>query len=79
MLILSIKDTDKMSMIGDYIYKDDKCVGKGTFGTVYTAYKNNHPEVSYHRNLYHFMGKLSRPQIDKILSFFFFFFSENRV
>ena len=34
-----------MSIIGNYIYKDDKWIGKGTFGTVYKAYKNNHPEV----------------------------------
>lgn len=36
-----------MSKVGDYIYRDDKPIGKGTFGTVYTAYRNNHPETIY--------------------------------
>ena len=35
-----------MSKIGDYFIKDDKDIGRGTFGNVYQAYMDRHPEVS---------------------------------
>lgn len=36
-----------MSKIGDYYIKDDKDIGRGTFGNVYQAYKDRRPETIY--------------------------------